>query len=843
MEKQYSPHHSEPALQKLWQDRQIYKAENNPGPAFSIDTPPPTVSGSLHIGHVFSYTHTDITARYKRMSGCSVVYPFGFDDNGLPTERFVEKKLGIRAEAMKRSEFITICLQETEKVEHEFQKLWQRLGFSVDWDLNYSTISPSAQKISQESFVRLYEKGFIYRQYEPALYCTTCKTSVAQAELDDAQQETILNDISFMLPDRKLTIATTRPEFLPACVAVLYHPDDVRYTTLADKKIKIPLFDIWVPLLADEAVDPEKGTGLVMLCIFGDKQDVIWAKKFNIPYQDKQTLGLDGKFNERAGILAGLTVHQARQKIIELLKESGLLINQKPIINTVNVHERCKKNIEYIALAQWFVKILPYKQEILLFADSIRWHPEFMKSRFVNWVESIGWDWCISRQRFFGIPFPVWHCKNCQKILVAPLEALPIDPQEKSYFKQCAACGSSEIIPDADVMDTWNTSSLTPQIVAQLLLPAPFDTPRSAKASREGNSKATISVFDTKNVKNILPMSMRPQAHDIIRTWAFYTITKAWMHYRDIVPWYDVVISGHVLSDAKEKLSKSKENSKLAPENLLTTYSADAIRYWTASARLGHDVAFSENQLKIGSKLVTKLWNAFRFIDEHKSQAPSDKKPEMLGAVNEWILHEFSHVLASYRHHMDLFETGLALQSAEQFFWELWCDNYLEIIKDQLFNPDRYDSWQIAATRWTLTTAGLGILQLFSPYLVHVTEQIYQDIYALPGIPSSLHQTKFSSDSYKFEHSKNLMGLVLSIIKQIRRLKTEHQISLKTPLLQLTIHGLAHQTEDLRRLEQLIRGVTQAQVIMYHAEQLPTASSLQHEESGWSAIINSIEAH
>ncbi len=813
MEKQYNPQQAEPHLQEQWKERNIYKAQNNPGPLFSIDTPPPTVSGSLHIGHVFSYTHTDIAARFKRMDGFSVFYPFGFDDNGLATERFVEKKLDIRAHELSRSEFIKVCLEQTHEAEQQFKRLWQRLGFSVDWDLNYSTISPIAQKISQESFIRLYEKGYAYRRYEPALYCAACRTSVAQAELDDAEQETNFNDIIFTLSDGTfLTVATTRPEFLPACVALFYHPTDERYVRYAGQKAKVPLFDLWVELIPEETVDPQKGTGLVMCCVFGDKQDVEWVKKLNIPYQDHQILGLNGRMNQRAGVFEGLTVMEARQKMILLLGESKLLVSRKPITNRVNVHERCKKPIEYVALSQWFIKILPYKKELLDFAEKVEWHPSFMKSRFTNWVESLGWDWCISRQRFYGIPFPVWHCVDGGHLIMPSVEQLPVDPRETSLFAACPECRSTNLVADSDVMDTWNTSSLTPQICFSL-----FD-PHS-------------SPFDSEAVEQFLPMSIRPQAHDIIRTWAFDTLVKAWMHYGDRLPWKEIVISGHVLSDTKDKLSKSKDNSKMAPEKLLELYSADAIRYWTASARLGHDVAFSENQLKIGSKLSTKLWNAFRFIQEH-AQVDEQELPSEPGLLNEWVLDAYNRTLSVYYQSMNSYEVGIALQHAEHFFWSIFCDNYLELVKDQLFNPEKYVPAHVVATRITLGRVGLGILQFFAPYLVHITEALYQEIFYKAGMPLSIHQTRWSKEKIFYPVAQESMAVILEIVQQGRRLKTEQQLSLKTPLLELALGNV----EDVDRvviekMTEVIRGTLHATTILFIPKN-DIASTLRQTEAG-----------
>lgn len=819
MDKRFDHKQAQEALRALWQEKKVYTRENNPGELYSIDTPPPTVSGSLHIGHIFSYTQTDILARYKRMNGFSVFYPFGFDDNGLPTERYVEKKRKVKPHQVGRSEFIKICLEETKIAAEQFKDLWQAIGLSADWDHTYSTISDSSRKISQESFLRLLKKGYIYRDNEPALYCTTCRTSVAQAELDDLEQDSLFNDIVFKDESgNDLVIGTTRPELLGSCVALFYFPGDARYSDLDGKKAIVPIFGHAVPIIPDESVDPEKGTGLVMCCTFGDKTDIHWYKTHKLPY--RQTIGLNGKMTELAGeLLAGLSVPQARTAILKELEDRGLLINQKPISHNVSVHERCKKEIEFVMLKQWFLNILDHKQKFLDLADTIEWHPSFMKARYIDWVQNLSWNWCLSRQRLYGIPFPVWHCDDCNAFIIPEYKDLPIDPQESWPSKKiCNECGSTNISPDTDVMDTWNTSSITPYITYNAL----------------HNNKE--DVFEGTAIAQYLPMNMRPQAHDIIRTWAFYTIIKTWMH-NDTAPWKDIVISGHVLSDAKEKLSKSKDNSAMAPENLLERYPADVIRYWTASGRLGHDVAFSENQLKIGIRLVTKLWNAFRFVNEHVSEP--HEQPDNLGLVNEWLIDRISTTFTDYQKHLENNEFSLALSAIEGFFWHDFCDNYLELIKNQLFNPDQYPEETVRATKWTLYHVGLRILQLYAPYLPYVTDALYQAMYAPQSSVPSIHMTKYQDIQapYVFTKSTQIMKTINSIVSQVRKLKTNAQLSLKTELKTLTIHlEDSAMIEAAKAHEQLIKGVTQS--LEVHFKDVPIKDSeLKDLDGFWHAVV------
>lgn len=804
MEKKYDQQ-SQEQLRLRWQAKNIYTYRTT-GERYSIDTPPPTVSGSLHIGHIFSYTQTDISARYQRLLGKNVYYPFGFDDNGLPTERFVEKKRGITAHQLSRSAFIDVCLQETQDVEKKFKALWQQIGLSVDWGQEYSTISPLVRRISQESFIRLHDKGFVYRRNEPALYCTACRTSVAQAELDDAIKPTLFSTIIFeTVEGEKLHIATTRPEMLGSCIAVMYHPEDARYEHLKNTKIKVPLFGQEVPALADELVQKDKGTGLVMLCTFGDKTDIAWFKKYEKSQQLSyvQSIGFDGKL--LLGDLHGLKVPAAREKILTLLTERGLIAEQQSLEHAVNIHERCKQPIEYMMLPQWFLEILPYKKQLIEMGEKINWHPHFMKSRFKNWVENLSWDWGLSRQRFFGIPFPVWHC-SCGGMVFAPIKDLPIDPQETVCPSACNQCGSTQLKADTDVMDTWNTSSLTPFICAAL-----------ENGTVEG-------LFDKK--PEFLPMSMRPQAHDIIRTWAFYTIVKAWMHYGDI-PWKDIVISGHVLSNEKEKISKSQGNSPLEPENLLATYGADAIRFWTASGSLGHDVPFSENQLKIGQKLITKLWNAFRFIHEHCADSTLQKGTPRLG-VNKWITLQGAQTWKKYSNHLTEQEFGHALATVEHFFWHDFCDNYLELVKDYFFNPQNYTQQEIEDTKQTLYTTGLCILQLYAPYLVYVTDTLYLELYERSIQAPSIHVTRFDAVQVMTDAQTTTIPqtfeLVLALVSAVRKLKSDQQLSLKTELEHLSIATSPEKQLLLQSELPLIKGVTRAKEITFF---VPSDATLQ----------------
>jgi valyl-tRNA synthetase len=801
MEKKYNNSTAHADANHLWEEQNIYEKnlKYGTGPLFTVDTPPPTVSGTLHIGHVFSYTHTDIIARYKRMTGYRVFYPFGFDDNGLPTERFVEKKREIRAGSMKQSEFQKICLEESHKAAEQFKALWKKLGLSANFKQTYSTISGEVQKISQASFLKLLEKKLVYRNFEPAIYCSTCRTSVSQAELDDITKETTFYTFEFCkdtTAQKPLLVATTRPELLWSCVGLLFHPSDTRYTHLQNTHVTVALSGHTVSCFGDEKVDPTKGTGLVMVCTFGDKTDIEWYKKYKLPYIN--SIGHDGKMTR--GIAQGLSVATARQKVVEQMKTEQLIIDEKKITHTVGVHERCKNPIEYLCFAQWFVSIIDRKKEFLSFSESITWNPHFMKSRFLDWVQNLGWDWCISRQRPYGIPFPVWHCLSCNTVIPADLDQLPINPQETTA-PSCTKCGSHRVAADTDVMDTWNTSSLSPYII--------YDLYCSIMVEQQGH------LFEKPAPKEFFPLSIRPQAHDIIRTWAFDTIVKSFLH-NDPIPWNNIVISGHVLSDQKEKISKSKGNENYTPERLLTDFDSDAIRYWAAHSSLGHDSAFSVDQIKQGQRLITKLWNAFLFAQPHLNESVHTTPREKLSPINQWIIDSFHAMTKSYSEYFKAYETGPAITVLERFFWSDYCDNYIEIVKNILFNPELYTKEERDQTLWTIYHIGFGILQQYAPFMPYITETLYQQLYRVPHNAVSIHITQMIAklpvilDQKEIEH-----GLILiQIAEKVRKLKTEQQLSLKTELANLTIV-----TNDkalslmIEQQSMLIKGVTQAATI------------------------------
>ncbi len=760
MDKKYDFRKAEPELEKLWEEEEIYKYQNGrERKVFSVDTPPPTVSGKLHIGHVFSYTQAEMIVRFKRMQGYDVFYPFGFDDNGLPTERLVEKDEGIRAADLPRSEFRSKCRSTIDRYERSFTELWKRLGFSVDWDLKYKTVSNLSQKISQKSFLDLVKMNKVYRKETPVLWCTECRTSIAQAELETKDCDTMFNYVSFQTSIGDLLIATTRPELLYSCVCIFVHPEDSRYQEYIGKQARVPLYDFTIPILADDSVSMEKGTGAVMCATFGDQTDLEWYNKHNLSF--KESIVANGIMKEDIPYIGGRKVTEARTAILEELKAKGLLIKQEKIVHSVAVHERCGTEVEILPSNQWYIEILSEKERLLEAAEEINWHPAHMKNRYKLWVENLKWDWCISRQRYFGVPFPVWYCKECKQPIFATEDQLPVNPLEDKPRVACS-CGCEEFVPEEAVFDTWATSSVTPLI--------------NARYGEEGD----IS-------KEILPMGMRHQAHEIIRTWAFYTIVKSLYHTGQI-PWKDIMISGFVLAKPGEKISKSKSNDDGSPTTLIENHSADAIRYWAANAKLGTDTFFHEEELTVSKRFITKLYNAAKFtamqLTDYKK--PADASSVKLLPIDQWMLQRVNETTIQATRLLNDYEIGQARHEIDNLFWKDFCDYYIEIVKERLYQPEKHGMEQRYSGQYALYHSLLGILKLYAIYTPYVTEYIYQDLFRSYEDTTSIHQliweTKEIENNYlEFgEHVKEQIG-------EVRRKKTEQQMSMKEELPELII--------------------------------------------------------
>lgn len=788
--KQYDPQEAEPRLAQAWQAAGVYHFDpQSPRPVYSIDTPPPTVSGHLHLGHVYSYSHTDFIARFQRMRGCAVFYPMGFDDNGLPTERLVEKRLGLTAAQVGRAAFIEKCLQVSEEAEQDYRALWQRLGLSIDWRYTYRTIDERARRTSQRSFIDLYRQGRAYRRQAPAIWCPECHTALAQADLNDLERDSEYVSLKFFFqgaqPEAKwLTIATTRPELLPACVAVFVHPSDPRYRDLAGQRVRVPLFGQEVPILEDPAADPEKGSGAVMCCTFGDAADVAWWRAYHLPHL--QAIDPAGRMTALAGPYAGLPLAEARRKIKLDLETQGYLTGRQPTRQVIRVHERCDTPVEYVLSMQWFIRLLDAQDELLQAGAQVDWHPDLMGNRYQTWVKNLNWDWCISRQRTFGVPFPLWYCQACGEVILADEADLPVDPSAQAPAHACPRCGCYEFTPESDIFDTWATSSLSPQIVGQWL-----DDP--ALHAR------------------VFPFSLRPQAHEIIRTWAFYTLVKSHFQFA-VLPWTNVQISGWGLAgEGMGKISKSRGGGPMAPMEMIARYSADALRYWAASGGPGKDLVISEEKIQMGSKLATKLWNVARFC-ERFIEADGQGTPEAarFSPADRWILARLQSGIARLTRHFLDYDYALAKQELEAFFWRDLADNYLEMCKQRLYEAEHP---QRAGAVYALRRVLLDTLKLFAPFLPYVTEAIYQGLFAASGpVFDSLHVAAWPTPdpAWSDPAAEALGERLVEIATAVRRYKSERSLPLGSELTRLQIAVNGNQAAALRAAASDLKSVTRA---------------------------------
>ncbi|MCR4373895.1 MAG: valine--tRNA ligase [Acidobacteria bacterium] len=701
---------------------------------FAIDTPPPTVSGSLHVGHVFSYTHTDVIARYQRMRGKAVLYPMGWDDNGLPTERRVQNYHGVRCDpslpydpafvppatpgkhpiSVSRPNFVELCARLTAEDEVVFERLWRYLGLSVDWSMTYATIGKDAQRVSQLAFLRLLQHGRAYQLEAPTLWDVDFRTAVAQAELEDREMPGAYHRVRFARPDGGfIEIDTTRPELLPACVALVAHPDDPRYQPLFGTEVTTPLFNVAVPVKAHPLADPDKGSGVAMICTFGDITDVTWWRELSLPVRAviqtngalrPVTWGSEGwESRDAAGAqahydqLANLPAVKARARIVELLRESGDLLGEpRPITHHVKFFEKGDRPLEIVTSRQWFIQTMNERDALLARGRALQWHPEYMRSRFENWVNGLNGDWCVSRQRFFGVPFPVWYrvredgTTDLNARLVPDEAQLPVDPSTDvpAGFTADQRGTPGGFAGDPDVMDTWATSSLTPFIVC----------------GWERDPALFAQTF---------PMQLRPQAHDIIRTWLFSTVLRSHLE-MDALPWAHAAISGWVLDPDRKKMSKSKGNV-VTPQGLLDEHGSDAVRYWAAKGGPGVDTAFEPGQMKVGRRLAIKLLNASKFVLGRTSPIGPVTEP-----VDRGMLADLDALVLKVTRALDDYDYASALRDVEAFFWT-FCDYYIELVKRRRQGDDTAAQSAVAAAQTALSV----LLRLFAPFMPFVTEEVW----------------------------------------------------------------------------------------------------------------------
>jgi valyl-tRNA synthetase len=784
-----------------WQAGQVYRFDRTRPRAqtYAIDTPPPTVSGSLHVGHAFSYTHPDIIARYQRMTGKTVFYPIGWDDNGLPTERRVQNFYGVRCDPsvpydpdftppekpgkqeipISRRNFIDLCERLTQIDERAFEAMWRRVGLSVDWSLLYTTISADARRVSQRAFLRNLARGEAYRAEAPTLWDVTFQTAVAQAELEDREYAGAFYRISFDGRSGPVYIETTRPELIPACVALVAHPADERYRRLFGSTVRTPVFGVEVPVVPHHLAEPDKGSGIAMVCTFGDVTDVTWWRELDLPI--RAVIGRNGRLlpeppdgvpAEPYKELAGKTAFSARERMVEMLRESGDLAGDpRPVTRPVKFYERGDKPLEIVTSGQWYIRNggrdASVRSELLDRGRELNWHPAHMQVRYANWVAGLSGDWLISRQRFFGVPFPVWYPLDdagepVHSSPIVPAEdMLPVDPSADPApgYAESQRGVPGGFTGDPDVMDTWATSSLTPQI-----------------AARWGTDDDLFA--------RVFPMDLRPQSHEIIRTWLFSTVTRSHLEFGRL-PWSDAAISGWILDPDRKKMSKSKGNVT-TPMDLLDTYGSDAVRYWAASGRYGVDIVFDAGQLKVGRRLGIKILNASKFVLSLPGPAGAVTEPVDLSllATLAGVVDEATAALEGYEH-------TSALETIERFFW-MFCDDYLELVKERGYGSGREAESARGALRYALSV----LLRLFAPFMPFVTEEVWswwrEGSVHLASWPSSAAPelavlAVLAEDGAGGDPA--VLATAAAVLGQVRKAKSEAKVSMKAAAARVTVRG------------------------------------------------------
>ncbi|NPV61451.1 MAG: valine--tRNA ligase [Methanotrichaceae archaeon] len=734
---------------RSWDKSAYYFDWESNRPQYIIDTPPPYPTGNFHIGNALNWCYMDFVARYKRMRGYNVMFPQGWDCHGLPTEVKVEEIHHITKNEVPREEFRRMCEDLTHQAIDRFHLSMDRLGLSIDWSNEYVTMNPEYYVKTQRSFVQMHKKGLIYREDHPVNWCPRCGTAIAFAEVEYDSRTTTLNYMRFAAGDGQVEIATSRPELLPACVAVAVNPGDERYRKYIGSKVTVPLFEYEVPVFSDPAVDPAFGTGIVMICTFGDKQDVRWWMEHGLPL--RQAIDRSGRMTEIAGPYSGLTVDETKKAIIHDMLEKGIIFKQEPLDQNVGLCWRCKTPIEILSERQWFVKI--DSEDIKKTADEIEWIPPHMKTRLRNWADSVEWDWCISRQRIFATPIPVWYCQDCDEVMVAEEEWLPLDPTRKKPPVKCK-CGSDNFVPEEDVLDTWMDSSISALVVS--------------------------GWPDRKDAR--YPTQLRPQGHDIIRTWAFYTILRS----RALVgarPWDAILVNGMALGEDGHKMSKSLNNF-IRPEEVFDTNGADSLRQWAAlGGSPGNDIMFQWKEITAASRFQQKLWSIYRFASPF--MARTDAQP---GQVDRWLEGELNRLIENVTWAMERYQFDEAFRQIRVWAWDVLADNYIELVKARLYGPDCEEK---RAAQNTLFVALETLSRLMSPFMPFISEEIYS---TLAG--KSVHLQPWPEASGTTADSAG--RAIKDIAAAVRRYKSEKGLPLNAPLSGIAVYSYLNlETVDL----------------------------------------------